>query len=104
MKSVTLTQVKNNFGSLMGLVRNGKTSLLIFERDTPVIKVVYAGDSGDGDEDNLAIRRLERAGLLQRAEDNTSLSLEELRKLRVIPKKKGVDVLQALLDERQEGR
>ena len=104
MKTVTLTQLKNNFGSLMALVKNGKTSLLVFERDTPVIKVIYAGDSGDGGEDNLAIVRLERAGLLQRAEESTNLSLEELRKLRVVPKRKGVDALKALLDEREEGR
>ncbi len=103
MKSVTLTQLKNNFGTLMGLVKTGKTSLLVFERDTPVIKIIYAGNSGKDANENLSLARLERAGLVQRAEETNSLSLEELRALRVKPKKK-VDVLAALLMERDEGR
>jgi len=103
MKTVSLTQLKNNFGTLMGLVKKGKTSLLVFERDIPVIKIIYAGDSNDGGKDSLALARLERAGLVQRATENSKISIEEIRKLRMVPKKK-VDIVKALLDEREEGR
>ena len=104
MKVVSLTELKNNFGTLMALVKNGKTSLLVFERDTPVIKVIFAGDSGDDTESNLAVCRLERAGLLQRAETKSHLTVDNIKKLRVVPLKKDVDIVKALLSERQEDR
>jgi hypothetical protein len=104
MKNVSLTQLKNSFGSLMALVKNRQTSLLVFERDTPIIKIIYAGALDTEGDENLAISRLERAGLLQRAGRSSPLSLEEIEKLRVTPKKKGVDIVKALLQDREEDR
>lgn len=104
MKIVTLTELKNNFSALMDLVKKGKASLLVCERKTPIIKVVYAGqeDSQD-DEHEIVARRLERAGLLKRA-DAKNAGIEQLRKLRVSPKKKGVDIVGAVLANREEDR
>lgn len=103
MKIVTLTELKNNFSSLMDLVKKGKTSLLVLERKTPIIKVVYAGggDADDSEHDILAAR-LERAGLVRRASQKP-LELTELRGLRVSPKRK-VDILAALLRDREVDR
>jgi len=98
MKNVSLTQLKNSFGSLMALVKNRQTSLLVFERDTPIIKIIYAGALDTEGDENLAISRLERAGR------SSPLSLEEIEKLRVTPKKKGVDIVKALLQDREEDR
>lgn len=104
MKSVTLTELKNNFSRLMDLVKKGKTALLVFERDTPVIKVVYAGggESSDDRHDVIATR-LERAGLLRRSE-RAGLSLEEIRNLRVKPKRRGVDLVATVISGRLEDR
>ena len=102
MKSVSLTELKNNFGKLMALVKNGKTSLLVFERDTPVIKVIYAGDSAAGDDSSLA--RLERAGYLLRAASRDSFSVSELATLRIRPRNPKADVLGALMKNRDEDR
>jgi antitoxin (DNA-binding transcriptional repressor) of toxin-antitoxin stability system len=104
MKTVTLTQLKNNFSALIDLVKKGKTSLLVYERKTPVIRVVYAGqENSGGDEDEVVAARLERAGLLRRAPLREA-ALGDLRKLRVIPAKKGVDVVGAVLSNREEDR
>ena len=104
MKAVTLTQLKNNFSALMDLVKKGKTSLLVYERKTPVIKIVYAGHDAAGDDETDGVTlRLERAGLLRRA-TGTKVALEERQKLRVKPKKRGVDIVAAILANREEDR
>lgn len=104
MKAVTLTQLKNNFSALIDLVKKGKTSLLVYERKTPVIKIVFAGqDSSINEEYEVAAMRLERAGLLRRAK-TTPGSLSEVKKLRVIPKNKRVDIVTAVLAGRDEDR
>ncbi len=104
MKSVTLTQLKNNFSALVDLVRKGKTSLLVYDRKTPIIRVVYAGgeESEDGETDVVA-QRLERAGLLRRAEKRKS-DFSKIESLRVTPKNKKADILAAVLAERAEDR
>jgi len=104
MKTVTLTQLKNNFSSLIDLVKKGKTSLLVYERRIPVIKIVFAGkESSIGGECEAAAMRLERAGLLRRASSKPGV-LGELKKLRVRPKKTGVDIVAAVLAGRNEER
>ena len=104
MKSVTLTQLKNNFSTLMDLVKKGKTSLLVYERKTPIIRVVFAGGENDGDnEHDVVAMRLERSGLLRRAAKRTN-NLSEVKKLRVSPRKSNVDAVEAVLANRKEDR
>jgi len=103
MKIVTLTQLKNNFSALMDLVRRGKTSLLVYDRITPVIKVIYAGGENDEDtEHSIVAQRLERAGLLRRA-PSQKMQFSEVSALRVRPKRKA-DLVAALLANRAEDR
>jgi antitoxin (DNA-binding transcriptional repressor) of toxin-antitoxin stability system len=103
MKTVTLTQLKNNFSALMDLVRRGKTSLLVYDRTTPVIKVIYAGgDDAEDGEHSIVAQRLERAGLLKRAPAH-KFQWSEVASLRVRPKKKA-DIVAALLADRAEDR
>lgn len=105
MKAVTLTQLKNNFSALIDLVKKGKTSLLVYERKTPIIKIVFAGqDSLSIDEEfDVAALRLERAGLLRRGQKKPD-SLDDVKKLRVTPKNAKADVIAALIAERNEER
>ena len=103
MKKVSLTDLKNNFSSLIDLVKRGKESLLVCERDIPVIKVIWAGhDSSDVEgEDPGLLRRLERAGHLVRSNKVTrKLKVEDL----VVTPSKKADALKALIEEREEGR
>ncbi len=104
MKAVTLTQLKNNFSSLMDLVKKGKTSLIVYERKTPVIKIIFAGQDKSTDEEfDLVAMRLERAGLLKRA-GSKPLTPGEIRKLRVTPRNKKADIVAAVLAGRDEER
>jgi antitoxin (DNA-binding transcriptional repressor) of toxin-antitoxin stability system len=101
MKIVSLTELKNNFSSLIDLVKKGKETLLVCERDIPVIKVIWAASADSDREDAGLLQRLERAGHLVRGtSDSKKLRIQDLT---VRPKHK-VDLLQALLAERDEGR
>jgi len=100
MKIVSLTELKNNFSAFIDFVKKGKETLLVCERDIPIIKIIWAAQSNDGD-DNGLLQRLERAGYLVRGKEAVKkLNIEEI----VIKPTKKVDVLRALLDEREEGR
>ena len=103
MKIVSLTELKNNFSALMDLVKKGGGTLLVCERDIPVIKVISATDSRseNSDEHSGLLLRLERAGHLVRGEETKkSIPIEDL----LVKSKKRVDILQALLADREEGR
>mgnify|MGYP002075730013 CR=1 FL=1 len=103
MKIVSLTDLKNNFGTLIDLVRRGKESLLVCERDIPIIKVIWAAQDKTElhGEDPGLLRRLERAGHLVRGE--MSFEKFDIESLAVKTTEK-VDLLTTLLQERDEGR
>jgi len=99
MKKATITQTKNQLSQLLEAVRQGET-IIIMDRNIPVARLepVFA-DSLDDPEGQLA--RLERKGIIRRAQAAIPTSLFD----ECPPKaKKGSSVLQALLDERYEGR
>lgn len=100
MKRATLTETKNNLSALVDQVQHGET-ILILDRGRPVARLESAlGEESDpAGEGRLA--RLERQGLLRRA--SSPLPREILMESPPRPSK-GASALQALLDERQEGR
>lgn len=95
MEKVTIAKLKNRLSAYLKKVRAGET-LLICDRDQPIARLERIGAEAPT-EDRLA--RLERAGLVRRA--TRPLSLKQLRAPAPAAK---LSVLQALLDERREGR
>lgn len=95
MEKATISQVKNRLSAYLKKVRAGET-VLIFDRDEPIARLerVMAEKHPD---DRLA--RLERSGLIRRA--RAPVSLDELGGS--LPKTK-LSVVDALVEERQEGR
>lgn len=100
MKTISLTEFKNNFSALMDLVKRGKETLLVCERSNPVATVSATLEASDA-EDNGLVQRLERAGHLKRAVESPQAF--KIKKFCVKPKKK-VDILAVLLDQRREER
>jgi prevent-host-death family protein len=85
--------------ALLELVRAGET-VTITDRGRPVARLVpAAGSESETDEERVA--RLERKGVIRRGKPMS----EETRKLILSPPPKArASVLEALLEERREGR
>jgi prevent-host-death family protein len=96
MVTVSVTEAKNQLSALLKRVRKGET-ILIADRGTPVatLQAVHAAA------DDERIARLERAGILRPPRRPPSREL--LAKPAPKPRS-GVSVLEALLEERREGR
>jgi len=98
MERTTISQLKARLSAYLKKVRAGQT-ILILDRDEPVARLERVGapeGRAAGDE---RLARLERAGLLRRA--TRRVSLTALREGAPRPR---ASVLEALLEERREGR
>ena len=95
MEKATISELKNRLSAYIKKVRAGHT-VLILDRDQPVARLERVESAPHADD---WLARLERAGLLRRARN--SLNLDAFRSAVDEP---GASVLQALLDERREGR
>jgi prevent-host-death family protein len=97
MKTATITQAKNGLSALIDRVKGGE-SILILDRGTPVARLepITSGGSDDG-----RLERLERAGLIRRgvAAPPVDLIMQPGPVVRG-----GATVVDALLEERREGR
>lgn len=95
MHKATISQLKNNLSAYLKRVRSGE-SILVCDRDEPIARLdrVTGAQSADA-----RINGLARQGLLRPAQ--RPLSLETLR--RPVPKP-GRSVVEALIEERREGR
>lgn len=94
-----MTEAKNNLSKLLKKVRHGQ-SILILDRNVPVARLEPLA-SGSPESDEAKLLKLERRGLLKRGADR--LPKDFWRRPR--PKTTdGSSVVQALLDERAEGR
>jgi len=99
MKIASISQTKNQLSALIDAVKQGET-VLIMDRDRPVARLEPV-TSGDWDDPEGRLARLERAGVLRRAKAKlrpTSLWGRPVK----LPE--GVSVLEALLEERETGR
>lgn len=99
MNKATISQLKDHLSGYLKKVRAGQP-LLVMDRDEPValIERVQAGSSADD-----PIARLERAGLVRRGEGALDLALLAGAGP-VKGRKKGAALVEAVLEERREGR
>ena len=99
MKTATLTETKNQLSALIDRVRHGET-ILILDCGKPVARLTSvlteSSPSAEG-----RLERLERAGILRRAVAPKPVDLFDTPRPRA---SKGASIVQALLDERDEGR
>lgn len=98
MKRATLTETKNNLSAIIDQVRRGETVLLL-DRGRPVARIepVLAPTAHPDDH----LERLERQGVISRATSPPPMDLIRQRPPRA---KGGSSILQALLQERENGR
>jgi len=99
MKTATITQAKNQLSALIDRVRHGET-IIITDRGRPVARLVSAL-TGAAEDPEGRVARLERRGGLRRATTPPPRALI-LRALPAVKRPSGV--LDALLDERRQGR
>jgi len=98
MKRATITEAKNRLSALLDRVRHGET-VLILDRGRPVARLEPA--TGVSDDPNGRLARLDRRGVIRRAVAPPPKALIA----RKFPKgRKAYGVLEALLEERREGR
>jgi prevent-host-death family protein len=95
MKKASISEAKNNFSALVARVRRG-TSVLILDRGVPVARLepVTALVQDDG-----RLARLVNAGLVRPAKARLVLPRDLPR-----PKRGGLTAVQAIIDERRDGR
>jgi prevent-host-death family protein len=98
MKTASITELKNNASALLKRVRRGE-SILITDRKEPIARLQPIQPSDESSDARLA--RLEKAGILKRGKGKLSKTFWT-RPLPKLPK--GASLLQAVLDERREGR
>jgi prevent-host-death family protein len=98
MTSASISETKAKLSALLDLVRAGET-VTITDRGTPVARIVPAVGSDAGDDD-ARLARLERAGVIRRAEQKLDV---EAFLARPRPRSRE-SVVEALLEERREGR
>lgn len=98
MKRASITEAKNNFSALVDSVKGG-SPVLIVDRGRPVARLEPVAGSGEGRDGRLA--ELVRAGIVRPAREPLSKDVLEGSLPRA---KRGGSVLQALLDERRDGR
>jgi antitoxin (DNA-binding transcriptional repressor) of toxin-antitoxin stability system len=99
MKKASITEAKNNLSALIDGLANS-SPVLIMDRGRPVARLEpVAGTGNDTDEDRLA--RLARKGIVRPR--RVSLSPDFFKEKLPRPRK-GASVVEALLDERRNGR
>jgi prevent-host-death family protein len=95
VNKATISQLKNHLSGYLEKVKAGQP-LLVMDRDQPVARIERVQAGGEADD---RIGRLERAGLVRRAER----SLDPGALAGKAPRSKQ-SVVAALLEERREGR
>ena len=96
MKTATISQAKNHLSELLAGVKRGET-VLILERNRPIARIVPIDASQQSGDERLA--ELERRGVIRRAARPPRKTLPPPIRL-----PKGVSILDALLEEREESR
>lgn len=96
MKSASISELKNRLSAFLDMVRAGE-SVVVLDRDQPIaiIERIAVGGSADA-----RASKLERAGLLRPPLSAAALDLEAFRQ----PPRASASILEALIQERREGR
>lgn len=103
MKKASISQIKNHLSEYLDQVTGNGEAIVITKRDRPIAQLVPMNGTraSSNQEDEARLQRLERAGLIRRG-SGKPLPLDWFKKA---PKlKRGVSLLRALLEEREEGR
>ena len=95
MERVTISKLKNQFSAYLRKVRAGH-DIVVLDRDVPIARLVPIETNQIGDE---RLAQLEEQGLVKRAAKAMPLDL-----LRSPPPRAEDSVLEALIEERREGR
>ena len=95
MEKATISELKNQLSAYLAKVKAG-ASVLILDRDKPIARLERVDPARQGDD---RLTRLERAGIIRRG--SGAIASKQLR--RALPKPKR-SLVQAVLDERDEGR
>lgn len=103
MKKAKIAELRNSLSRYLDHVRAGG-SVLVYDRDTPIAEIVplkrsKAVSKKDLDEERLA--RLERKGAIRRGTGDFAAWLKTHKPIKIPG---GAGVLQALLEERENGR
>lgn len=100
MKTASITEAKNNLSKLIDGVKTG-TPVLIMDRGRPVARLEPV-TSGAGAEDSARLARLIRDGVIR---PSRGAGLPKSFFSEPLPRAKpGMSILDALLEERREGR
>lgn len=99
MKKATVANIRNNLSRYLDYVRRGGR-VVVFKRDVPVAELVPIGTAPAPGADPLAehLARLEREGVLRRGTESVPDALL------AAPRGRPSGVLDALLEERRQGR
>jgi len=95
MEKATISEIKNRLSAYLKKVKAGQ-SILILDRDQPVARLERVEPERHPDD---RLMRLERAGLIRRASQPVPIKV-----LKAPAPKAKAGVLQALVEERREGR
>jgi antitoxin (DNA-binding transcriptional repressor) of toxin-antitoxin stability system len=95
MEKATISQLKDRLSAYLKKVRAGRT-ILVVDRDQPIARIERIEGGGPGDDRRA---RLERAGLLRRGRGRVDVAA-----LKAAAPRPAESVLDALLDDRREGR
>jgi len=95
MEKATISELKNRLSAYLKKVKAGQ-SILILDRDQPVARLERVERERHPDD---RLTRLERAGLIRRATQPVPIKI-----LKAPAAKAKGSVLQALIEERREGR
>ena len=97
MKKASITEAKNSLSALIDRVRSG-ASVLIVDRGRPVARLEPVNGLGD---DDSRLARLVRDGIVSPARRGLP---KDLLTTQPPASKHGISAVQALLEDRQEGR
>jgi prevent-host-death family protein len=98
MKKASITEAKNNLSALIDSVKGG-TSVLILDRGRPVARLEPVTGAHESHDERLD--RLVRQGIVRRGSGRISPELLSEPPPRL---EGGLSILEALLEERREGR
>lgn len=99
MIQATVSEVKNGLSAFLRRVRTGE-SVLVLDRKTPVACIVPVSHLRGSRKSEARLTRLEAAGIVARERPGTGSPLEVLGQ----PLRPHANVLDALLEERRDGR
>src|SRR5690349_16604748 len=96
MRTVNIAELKDRLSHYLRLARAGET-VLVKDRDRVVARLEPAGDAAGAGDDASQLQSLEEQGILRRGKGGLKPSLFSAR-----PHVKA-DLVQALLDDREQG-